>query len=97
MVGYHWDSNRKIISTNTENAGEPADIETCLKILYSTDPHKDGISKTLPGGGGLQGGGGGGGQAGDILLSAADATNPVLYRAAKEKAAKAGSQVVFED
>jgi len=56
MVGYHWNSDRKIISTNTENAGEPADMETCLKVLYETDTFKDGISKEIPGGAGSTGG-----------------------------------------
>ncbi len=65
IVAYHWDSDRQIISTG-QNAGEPANIEEALSVLFETDPMKSGIEKDVAGGSGATGGTGGSSKTGEL-------------------------------
>jgi len=61
VVAVHWDSDRPIMSSKPEKAGEPADFEEALHVLFKTAPDFDTIAANLHGGTGSTGGGGRGG------------------------------------
>jgi uncharacterized protein YnzC (UPF0291/DUF896 family) len=61
IVAVNWNSDRPIMSMKPEKAGEPAEFEEALNVLFNNDPAFDTIAADLHGGTGSTGGGGKGG------------------------------------
>jgi len=61
VVAMNWNSDRPIMSSKPEKAGEPADFEEALQVLFKNAPDYDTIAADLHGGTGSTGGGGRGG------------------------------------
>lgn len=86
MVGYLGDE--KIPSR--KNVGEPADFNEAISTIIEHHPEKDRFLLSAMGGGPLRTGGNFNVDDGIVTISADDARIPSRYRAAKEKADKAG-------
>jgi uncharacterized protein (DUF2267 family) len=82
LVVLNWNSDRPIMSSKPEKAGEPAEFEEALYVLFSTDPLFDRVAKKLPGGPGSTGGGGKGGP---MAMSTVDFYKEIFEKAGQSR------------
>jgi len=85
-----------IISNDPKNFGSPASFEEAIAHIIDNYPMRDRILRTSGGG---SGGSGNTDMSSDgelLMISRADAMDPVKYRRAKQKAAERGVQLVIK-
>jgi hypothetical protein len=87
--------NGEIIPSR-EKIGNPASFEEAIAIIIDQYPHKNQILKATDGGPRANGNFGDNDGVRFIRLAADQAKDPAIYRAAKEKAAKNGVQLIVD-